>query len=86
MRRIWLVIVLMALLLGEGAAGARSADCVSAVSADDAAAAAQELRYYASALQADVIPAATMGHVLNVLALADALDAAPVLCGGEVVQ
>ena len=75
-----LVCVVLALLLlavAVGAANARVMACTAWVYGATADAAAQELRGYASQLQSDEIHGATMGHIMQLLDLAERLDEAP---------
>ncbi len=79
------VLVLVVLLLVAGAlgAGARPASCVALVDGGATSQAATELRGYAHALQNGALDA-SYGHVMTLLALAEALDEAPRLgCGTE---
>lgn len=84
-----LVAVLAALAVGAlaGRAGAELASCAALVADETAQQAAQELRHYASDMQAETFQDGSMGHVLTVLDLAEQLDNAPRYgCAARVVR
>ena len=74
MKYVLLGALLLVVLLSTTTISAQPAYCMALVDGQTIASASQELRSYASQLQSDEVYGASMGHIMQLLDLAERLD------------